>query len=208
MLILLCLVLLGLETTMNGTKSPPVCTTSWVDGGGLNTTERSPSETPRAAPVSVNWPSSRYTRTSDWRPNTAVFWRGKKKFKNQRPLGWCHLNTDHLYFTVLTLTIQVYFYPDIFGRWALISIRSVTWCHRGVSSPAANIDRATTCPSAWPLLQDSDPLISVTSGDTSVEVGSSWRGKNTPGMCIPGEWGVCEDNMTNWLYIVQSCAVL
>lgn len=44
----------GLEITMNGIKSPPVYTTSWADGGGLNITGRLPSETQRAAPASVN----------------------------------------------------------------------------------------------------------------------------------------------------------
>ena len=33
---------LGLEITMNGTKSPPVCTTSSADDGGSNTTGKSP----------------------------------------------------------------------------------------------------------------------------------------------------------------------
>lgn len=45
---------------MNGTRSPRVYTTSWVDDGGSNTTGRSPSETWRAVPASVNSPSSRW----------------------------------------------------------------------------------------------------------------------------------------------------
>lgn len=53
-------VFLGLEITMNGTKSQPVYTTSSVDDGGSNTTGRSPSETQRAAPASANLPLSRW----------------------------------------------------------------------------------------------------------------------------------------------------
>lgn len=51
----------GLEINTNGTKSPPVCTTSSVDNGGSNTTGRSPSETQRAALASANWLSSRWS---------------------------------------------------------------------------------------------------------------------------------------------------